>query len=319
MTSTIDVTKPTAGSLISSAEIRSLALAAKTDIEALQAALGGSSFVDSVFSIVDNVDATKSLNFQLSGQATETSVTISSTSTSNSTYTLPNYNMTFVGAVNNYAILAGTATSGIKVGGATPRLSTADLRGHFIVDTTGTAAPAIATFDTGDEYLGYNASDKARWGFHVEHRDVASGTKSLHLHVKKARDSTVTAGTNLVVTAIIKHNYHHFDGQTPRGASPAPITLIFTITPAQLNTIPNGSTGVFQLDCFNEGGTAGLLNSLQLFVDDDINVNLTVTTLPIITGGATNRIAIPHADFHREVNDGSGTYNANDVSGSFYL
>ena len=318
MASTIDNTKPLTNSLITSAELRALATAAKNDIETLQGQIGGSGFVDNTFNIVDNIDNTKSFNFQLDGQSASTQATIVTTHTASRIYTLPNYSMTFAGLVSNYLVLEGTSSSGVKVGGTTPRLGSADLRGHFVVDSSGVNAPVMSTFDTGIEFLGYNASDISRWGYHVEHRDVVGGTKSLHLHIKKARGSTVAAGTNLVISAVILHSYHNFDGQTPRGASPAPITLTFTITPAQLNAIPDGSTGIFQQDAFNAGGTGGLLNSNNLFIDDDIAVQLTVTSLPTITGGATARIAIPHADFHREVNDGSGTYNADDIGGSFY-
>ena len=281
------------------------------------------SFNDNTFAVIDEVDPTKKLVISVGGNATTKVATIVSACTTDNTYTLPNYTMTFVGAVSNYAILAGTSASGIKVGGATPKLGSADLRGTFVVDTSGGAAPAIATFDTGIEYLGYNQTDISRWDFHVEHRDVLGGNKKLHIHLKKARGSTVTVTTptitNLIITAVVKHSYHNFDGQTPRGASPAPITVTFTITPAQLNAIPDGSTGIFEANAFNTGGTSGLLNSSNLFIDDDISVQLTFTTVPPITGGATNRIAMTHVDFHREVNDGSGTYNADDVAGSFYL
>jgi hypothetical protein len=239
--------------------------------------------------------------------------------TASRTYTFPDWDMTVAGLVSDFLVLKGTSSSGVKVGGATPRLGSADLRGHFTTESSGANAPVTATFDTGIDYLGYNQTDISRWDFHVEHRDVLGGTKKLHIHLKKARGSTVTAGTNLVITAICKHSYHHFDGQTPRGASPAPITVTFTITPAQLNAIPDGSTGIFEKEVFNAGGTGGLLNSNNLFIDDDITVQLTFTTVPTITGGATARLAMTHVDFHREVNDGSGTYNADDVAGSFYL
>ena len=319
MASTIDKTKPLANSLITSAEIRNLATAASNDIEALQGAIGGSGYLDDAFSIVDNADATKLLKFELGGQTTATQATIVTANTVSRSYTLPNYSMYFVGAVSNYVILAGTIGSGVKVGGATPRLGTADLRGHFTVDTSGGAAPVVATFDTGIDLLGYNQSDISRWDFHVEHRDVIGGSKKLHLHLKKARGSTVTAGTNLIITVVVKHSYHHFDGQTPRGASPAPLIVTFTITPAQLNAVPAGSTGVFEKEVFNTGGTGGLLDSNNLFIDDDISVQITFTTIPTISGGATARLAMTHVDFHREVNDGSGTYNADDIAGSFYL
>src|SRR5574343_591678 len=163
--------------------------------------------------------------------------------------------------IGNFLVINSAAASGVKVDEANPDYGFADLRGHFVVDTSGTAAPVIASFDTGVEELGYNQSDIARWGFHVEHRDVTGGSKGLHVHFKKARSATATSG-NLVITAVVKHSYHHFIGQTARGASPAPITVVFTITPAEFNAVPDGSTGITpDIEIFNEGGTGGKLNS----------------------------------------------------------
>jgi hypothetical protein len=215
-------------------------------------------------------------------------------------------------------LFTGQSDNGIKLNGND---GFADLRGHFTVDTSGSSAPLIAVFDVGDQMYGYNQGDLSRWSFHVEHSDKASGVKYLHLHIVKALNATVTAGTNLVITAVIKHRYHYFSSMvTPRGISPAPITLVFTITPAELNTIPNGGTGLFELEAFNEGGTGGKLNSLQWFIDDDINVTFTFTTVPTITGGlgGNARLGLPHVDFHRGVTGIQGTVNKDDVNGSFY-
>jgi hypothetical protein len=215
--------------------------------------------------------------------------------------------------------LTGQSDNGLKFNGND---GFADLRGHFTVDVSGGNAPVIVAFDTGDEMYGYNQSDKSRWSFHIEHSDKTGGIKFLHVHIVKALNSTVTAGTNLVMTAVIKHRYHHFQGMaSPRGASPSPITLTMTITPAQLNAIPNGGTGIFEYEAFNEGGTGGKLNSLQWFIDDDINVTITFTTVPTITGGlgANALIGLPHVDFHRAVTGIQATANKDDISGSFYV
>lgn len=219
---------------------------------------------------------------------------------------------------NDSLVLKSTAAAGIKVDMNSAAFGHADLRGHLIVDVNGATAPVMTEFDTGDEQLGYDAGDKIRWSFHVEHRDTSGGSKGLHIHFKKARGTTAS-GSNLVFTAVIKHSYHNFTGQTPRAASPAPITKTFTITPAQLNTVPDGSTGItVDTEILNEGGTGGALNSLNILPDDDINVTITITSVPTITGGATSRIAIPHCDIHRQVRDGSGTKYATDIAGSFY-
>lgn len=234
------------------------------------------------------------------------------------TYLTKDYDCTFAGLVSDFLIMKSTAASGVKVDEASPTYGHADLRGHFIVDTSGANSPTAAAFDTGSEELGYNASDIARWGFHVEHRDVIGGSKGLHVHFKKARSSTA-ATTNLAISAVVKHNYHNFTGQTARGASPAPITVTFTVTPAEFNAVPDGSTGITpDVEIFNEGGTGGKLNSLNILPDDDINVTITVTTVPTITGGATGRVGLPHCDIHRQVRDMSGTKNKDDIAGSFY-
>jgi len=234
------------------------------------------------------------------------------------TYTFKDYDMTVAGLVSDFLIMKSTAASGVKVDEASPAYGFADLRGHFIVDTSGANAPATAAFDTGIEELGYNASDIARWVCNVEHRDVTGGSKGNHLHFKKARSSTA-ASTNLVIAAVIKHRYHNFTGQTARGASPSPITVTFTITPTEFNAVPDGSTGITpDVEIFNEGGTGGKLDSLNILPDDDINVTITVTTIPTITGGATARVGLPHCDIHRQVRDMSGTKNKDDIAGSFY-
>ena len=243
---------------------------------------------------------------------------LTNTNTAARTYTFKDYDSSIPGMVSDFLIFKSTAASGVKVDEASPAYGFADLRGHFIVDSSGANAPVVAAFDTGSEELGYNASDIARWEFHVEHRDVTGGSKGLHVHFKKARSSTA-ATTNLVISAVVKHSYHNFTGQTARGASPAPITVTFTVTPTEFNAVPDGSTGITpDIEIFNEGGTGGKLNSLNILPDDDINVTITVTTVPTITGGATARVGLPHCDIHRQVRDMSGTKNKDDIAGSFY-
>lgn len=215
-------------------------------------------------------------------------------------------------------IASGLETLGVKLGFTSPSYGWSDLRGQFIVNTTGTNAPTIETFDTGITKLGYNATNIGRWQFHIEHRDVKGGLKYLHVHVQIARGATA-ATTNLVLSHVIKHSKHHFPGQTARSASAVPITITQTITVAQLNAIPAGSEGIFEFEFANTGGTGGLLNSSDFFIDDTLDDTMTVTSIPILTGGASAKVSIAHVDIHREVLDWSGTKYKDDTAGNFYL
>ena len=75
---------------------------------------------------------------------------------------------------------------------------------------------------------------------------------------------------------------------------------------------------VFEFEFANTGGTGGKLNSSDFLPDDTIDNTMTVTTIPSISGGSSSKVSIAHIDIHREVNDGSGTKNKDDVSGTFY-
>ena len=191
-----------------------------------------------------------------------------------------------------------------------------DLKGIFQAPTSGALSGADEDFD-GVTEKGYNANDIITFLFHVEHKDHTGGDKFLHVHIGIASGATAS-GSNLVITAVVKHRYHNLlgSGQALRTPSPAAKTFTFTVTPAQLNEV-KGDTLVVEQLVAQSGGSASLLDSDSWLSDDDIAVQFTVTTLPTITGGTSQRLRFPHSDFHR-TNLYGGTPRRFFVNGSFW-
>ena len=212
-------------------------------------------------------------------------------------------------------VLKSTESTSILTDETTPQYSWSDLKGTFVVDSTGTNAPAIAVFKTGVERLGFNASDICRTEFHIEHRDISGGSKFLHSHIMLATGATA-ATTNLVLTHVIGVSYGSIGTGETRAANPAPITIVQTITVAEVNAIGSGKNKAFDVEFANTGGTGGKHNSSLFMPDDLIDVTTTVTSVPTITGGTTNRVSITPLDIHREVRDGSGSKFKDRITGS---
>ena len=142
MPSTIDATKPLAGSLITSAEIRALALAAKTDIEELQS----------------NQEAKANANLTINGQALTGNVTLTTANISDSIdkryvnesqlasinnitqssnhSALSNLNWTQSGHTGNASTIAGFDTNG------TARFLTTNGSGSVVLNTNATLTNA---------------------------------------------------------------------------------------------------------------------------------------------------------------------------------
>ena len=219
--------------------------------------------------------------------------------------------------VSDFLVVNSTQTSGVKVDETTPTYAWSDLKGTYVVDTSGAAAPTVETMATGISRLGFNGSDICRTEFHIEHRDVAGGIKYLHPHVMLATGATA-ATTNLVLSHVVRHSYGSIGTGETRGASPAPITVTQTITVAQVNAIGSGNNKAFDIEFANSGGTGGKLNSANFLPDDLIDVTTTVTSLPTITGGTSTKVSLTPIDIHREVRDLSGTKNKDRTGGSFY-
>jgi hypothetical protein len=219
--------------------------------------------------------------------------------------------------LNGFLVLKSIENAGIKINKANPVYSKSDLKGTYIVNTTGANAPSLDAFSTGRLRLGFNASDICVTEFHIEHRDVSGGIKYLHPHIQIA-SGAIAATTNLVLSHVIKHSYGSIGSGETRGASPAAITVTQTFTPTEINAIGSGNNQAFDVEFANSGGTGGLLNSSNFLPDDLIDVTTKIISIPVITGGTTAKVGITPIDIHREVRDGSGTLNKDRTGGSFF-
>lgn len=196
----------------------------------------------------------------------------------------------------------------------------ADLRGQFVTAQSGTTAPVRSLFKTGVYANGYDANDVIDWVFHLEHTEAKDelNEKFMHIHGGIA-SGTTASGNNLVITANI--GYFKLGVEAGRDMTEiATITKTFTATPAQLNAA-KGNTMLIGGDTLigTTGGGAGLFNTADAnlwITDDDICVSLTVTSIPTLTGGLSQRIRLSHVDIHRRVLSG-GTLHRVMTNGKF--
>ena len=192
--------------------------------------------------------------------------------------------------------------SGIKVDVDNPTFPIMDLKGILRVDIVGQTAPSIESYRDNVRGYAYGSGDIQDWTMHVEHWNLVGGDKYLHAHIR--HNGTSISG-DLVVTFDVTYNYGH-----SRVGSPSSIQKVLTIPSATIAAdLPQYDTHIADILIAQSGGGAGLLDSDQWQPDDDIMVKMTVTTLPTITGGTTNKIFIPYVDIHCE-STGIGTKNS---------
>jgi len=188
-------------------------------------------------------------------------------------------------------VVPSEINKGIKVNGGSNTVSIMDLKGILIIDRVGVNAPSLEVYKTGIEDFAYASGDKQRWRMHVEHWDQIGGDKYLHAHIR--HNGTAISG-DLVITFDICHNYGH-----SRPGSPDPIQIVQTVASADIATkMSQYDTLIEDILMAQSGGGAGLIDSDNWLPDDDILITMTVTTLPTITGGTTNRVFIPYCDIH---------------------
>ena len=195
--------------------------------------------------------------------------------------------------INQSIVLPSIQNEGIKVDNTGITDTIMDLKGVFRVDTVGANAPTLETWKGGVKALAYNASDIATWVMHVEHWTKVGGDKYIHAHVR--HNGTAITG-DLVLTFEINYNFGH-----NRVGSPANIIKTLTIPSASISSLlPQYDTNIQDILIAQSGGGVDLLDSDTWLPDDDIIVQMTVTTLPTITGGTTNKIFVPYVDIHCE-------------------
>lgn len=184
----------------------------------------------------------------------------------------------------------------------------ADLEGTENTPSTGGTAPNRNTYQTGVSSNSYDINDTFDLSYHLTHNEAKNGTnlKYFHIHAGISEGSTAS-GSNLVVSVTLGYSKLYAAGRDMTAITP--ITKTLTATPAELNAAA-GNHILMGNDTLiaQNGGGAGLwdvtdsgLNTEIWLPDDLILVSCTVTSVPTITGGLSQRVFIFRRDIHREV------------------
>lgn len=200
---------------------------------------------------------------------------------------------------NGNMIFPKTAGIGIKVDTTTPTFGWKDLQGPLVPHVSGGISPTSTLVKgTGTHMRAYafTAGDVVdSIIFHIPH-DYVPGT-DVYLHTHWQHAGTAISG-NFVMTWYT--NYAKGYNQAGQ-IFPSEITIVQTVPTPNIATIPQYAHNINEFQLSNSGGDATHLNSLLLEPDGIINVSLTTTTIPTITGvpgGSLNEPFIMMIDLH---------------------
>lgn len=188
--------------------------------------------------------------------------------------------------------------TGILIDPASPDYGWADIIGELRPDPLGANAPALSAFRGGlVRCYAYSATDKMDMEFHIPH-DYAMGT-DLYLHVHWGHNGTAISGSLIL-------DYGVTYGQRD-GTFAAEITPTQTISTPDIATIPRYGHRVDEFQLSAASPSATQLDSDDIEVDGLVMVNLTVDTIPTITGGSPNEPYIFFCDIHYQTTGLMGT------------
>ncbi|MFA6132538.1 MAG: hypothetical protein WC869_00825 [Phycisphaerae bacterium] len=186
--------------------------------------------------------------------------------------------------------LPKTAGIGVMVDPAAPTAGWRDITGQVIPDIGG-SGPTKSAFRGGTVGMfSFAAADQIDIPFHIPH-DWVPGT-DIFVHVHWSHNGTAISGNivfTITATAAKGHNQASFPAEKAQTLTYA--TVDITTTPRYIHRID-------ELQLSNNGGTGNLLDTAALEVDGLILINLTMTTIPTITGGAPNNPFIFQVDLH---------------------
>ena len=196
-------------------------------------------------------------------------------------------------------VIAKTSGLGIQVDTAAPTFPWKDLFGHLRPDTGGAGAPTLAAVRGGlvREFF-YGAADKMDMDFHVPH-DYVPGS-DIFIHIHWGHNGTAISGDFVVTFA---HTYAKGHNQT---IFPAEKSVVMTYSTVDVATTPRWIHRIDEVQLSSSGGSASLMDSALLEPDGVALVNMTITTIPTITGGSPNLPFIHFADIHYQ-STGIGT------------
>jgi len=168
-----------------------------------------------------------------------------------------------------------------------------DMIGIMIPDPLGANSPVLTSISGGaSRTYAYTTNDKMDIQIHATHLYLKGTDTFIHLHW--LHNGTAISG-NMVATLAYQYGKGH-----NQSVLTAEKTLTITYNTVNIATTPQYQTRIDEVQLSSDGGSATLMDTADIEPDGIFFVNLTLTTLPTITGGGTARVFIPYVDIHAQ-------------------
>lgn len=181
---------------------------------------------------------------------------------------------------------------GLLIDPLAPTFGWKDLIGQLTPRASGAPAPALSAF-RGVNILSYafQAGDKIdHIVYHIPH-DYAVGT-DLHLHIHWGHNGTAISGSMIIAWDIMYAKGHQQD------IFNSELRNTQTIVTPSITTVPRWQHRIDELQLSIPGGSVSQLDTNNIEVDGLLFIALTVTQIPVITGGSVNQPFLFTADIH---------------------
>jgi hypothetical protein len=188
-------------------------------------------------------------------------------------------------------IISKVAGKGIKVDELEPTFGWRDIIGDVSPKVAGVGRAIAGTFIGGKYHAWfYSANDICDMVYHIPHDYVPNS--DLHLHLHWGHIGTAISG-QLVVTYGITYAKGH-----DQAIFPAEVAPVLTVATTNITAVPQYRHRIDEIQISAASPTNAQINSSLIEPDGLLLVGFTVTTIPTITGGATNLPAFLTADVH---------------------
>ena len=168
------------------------------------------------------------------------------------------------------------------------------MEGVEIPDANGADAPTLTTHQAPIRDFMYTAGKKLDIKFHLPHGWVPNNVSYVHVHWSHNGTAISDNAVFTVASSYAKgHNQANFS---------APKTQTITYATTNIATTPQYRHRIDEIQLSDATGSGNYLNAADMEVDGIVLMNLTMTTLPTITGGAAG-IFIHRVDIHYRSNN----------------
>lgn len=180
---------------------------------------------------------------------------------------------------------------GILVDPAAPTFCWHDIIGIIAPDDQGVGSTVFAAWRGGTFRVHfYGANDRADCVFHIPH-DYVPGT-DIYLHLHWGHNGTAISG-QLVITYGVTYAKGHNQANFPAETAP-----VLTVSTPNIATIPQYRHRIDEIIISGPSATSTLIDRDDIEIDGLLLVGVVATTIPTITGGATNLPAFFTLDVH---------------------